>query len=461
MWPFKPNIDRMSQRHQTTELIKALDHRSAAVRRSAAQALGSAGARAALSSLAKACQDHDRGVSTAAAEALQHLVEMHFRHLSLNDLIAIGRPAVPTLIRTLDDLQLRTDAARALGSIGDPVAVRPLARALAATPVRHYAYTTIAYELSKFHDPAVIEPLLAALGAAGTRGQHRPVIEERLGGLGSGEAAVAILEALRGSPEKLLAKPDPRCVRALVVALREGEPNELRRSEYDAAAKALRQLSDRSVVESFIRELTESDDSDVRVAAAQALGNLGDTAATSALLQTVRTPHPQPNNSLVQDAAISALGALGDAAAVVPLLDRLGHSRLALRPGERSEIWWVDQDYRGLIVRALVRMGGASLPEIERRIVREEVFLQFLDGFRSFEFRLLDADVQPWRDLLRRRYEEPNAQRLRDVLWLCYSPKLGSGAGGRESHRDTHNRGRLFAATGDHPDPGNPLRGLG
>jgi HEAT repeat protein len=98
----------------------------------------------------------------------------------------------------------------------------------------------------------------------------------------------------------------------LLVALVETD-SEVRR----AAATALGQLKDTRAVEPLLSALHDTD-SEVRRAAAEALGQLGDARAVEPLLSTLEDHEP-----FVCEAAVQALGRLGDARAVRPLLRRL------------------------------------------------------------------------------------------------------------------------------------------
>ncbi|MCI0409463.1 MAG: HEAT repeat domain-containing protein, partial [Acidobacteria bacterium] len=97
-----------------------------------------------------------------------------------------------------------------------------------------------------------------------------------------------------------------------------------------AVGKALRALGDHAALEPLLKALRD-EDSDVREAAAWALGNLGDRAALDPLLQTLQ-------DSAVRSAAAAALGNLGDRAALDPLLQTLRDKDLVVRQAAAGAI---------------------------------------------------------------------------------------------------------------------------
>ncbi len=107
-----------------------------------------------------------------------------------------ARGKVDKLIRALEDERVRTEAARALGDIGDTRAVRPLVAALrdAEAPVREEA----ARALGRLKDPSAAGALAAALADDAWR--VRDAAATALRALGSRDAVPPLREFLIAAP---------------------------------------------------------------------------------------------------------------------------------------------------------------------------------------------------------------------------------------------------------------------
>jgi HEAT repeat protein len=167
MWPFKPNISRLTNKCDIDGLIRALAYkRDARTRAFAARALRDLGtaAEAAGPALTAALQDMDSveweviGPVPVCAEAAAALVKI--RHA----------PAVWPLIQQLQhaDVRARRNAAEALGFQGNRAATKPLVGALkdARIVVRHAAVVA----LNTLADPESCEGLIELLGTHSTAG---------------------------------------------------------------------------------------------------------------------------------------------------------------------------------------------------------------------------------------------------------------------------------------------------
>jgi HEAT repeat protein len=111
---------------------------------------------------------------------------------------------------------------------------------------------------------------------------------------------------------------DPRAVEALIVALEDVEGDtqiaDAASDVREAAAEALGDLADLRAVETLMAALDDPDE-DVRLAVAEALGCLGDPGAVEPLIAALADA-----DEGVRARACEALGLLGDARAVQPLL---------------------------------------------------------------------------------------------------------------------------------------------
>ena len=224
------------------------------------------------------------------------------------------------------DEYVRKAAAYALGKIKDPRAVEPLIAALKDhnSDVREAA----AYALGKIKDPRAVEPLIAALKDEDS--DVRKAAAEALGEI-----------------------KDPRAVEPLIAALKD-ESSSVRR----AAAEALGKIGDPRAVEPLIAALKDKD-SDVRYAAAKALGEIKDPRAVEPLIAVpkdyysgvryavtealvkIGAPAMEPliaalkdkdsKDSDVRQAAAEALGEIKDPRAVEPLIAALGDESSGVR----------------------------------------------------------------------------------------------------------------------------------
>ena len=197
-----------------------------------------------LDSLVKNLQDPDKDVRSEAAWALGYLGD---------------KAAVQPLIEALKDRNedVRYASARALGNLGDKTAVPSLIAAL-KDPNKDVR-SEVVKSLGTLRDKAAVPPLIAAL-----RDPDRDVRSEvvwTLGDLG-----------------------DKTTVPPLIAALK--DPNKEVRS---GSALVLGHLGDKAAVQPLIAALKDRNE-DVRYAAARALGYLGDKAAVPPLNAALKDP---------------------------------------------------------------------------------------------------------------------------------------------------------------------------
>ncbi|MBA4063621.1 MAG: hypothetical protein C0501_07895 [Isosphaera sp.] len=322
-------LDTLRDRDNNKELI-----------RSAARALGSLGAGAAL---VTALGDEAVWVRSAAAEALGRMGA------------GAGPAGAAALAAALRDpvVQIRAEAATALGSFG--TAVGPEAAALldALRDPAKWVRSAAARALGRLEaaaGPGAGDALLAALRDA--EGEVRYYAAKALGGLGAAvgpEVEAALVAALRDENETVrvgAAKALGRlgAAAALVAALRYED-----RTVRSAAAEALRSLGPAAGPAGAAALVVALRDRDwgVRMWAAEALGSFGPAAgpAGAALVAALRD-----ENESVRAAAAKTLGSLGPAA---------GPAKAALVVALRDQGWKVRQ----AAVGALVSLGAAG-PEL-------------------------------------------------------------------------------------------------
>ncbi|MBI4673448.1 MAG: HEAT repeat domain-containing protein [Chloroflexi bacterium] len=198
------------------------------------------------------------------------------------------------LIKTLGyqkDNSVQTTAAYELGKLGDPRAVEPLIAALENS--KTFLPATAANALGKLGDPRAVEPLIAALKSSDSFLQENAA--DALGKLG-----------------------DPRAVRPLIAAHNDASSNFTLRG---SAMRALKKIGT-TTIEPLIVALTDSD-KNVRICAADALGEIGDPHAVEPLMAVFKD-----SDESVRTGAVRALSKIGDARAVEPLIAALEDKRV-------------------------------------------------------------------------------------------------------------------------------------
>lgn len=239
-----------------------------------------------IATLAEALRGEEVPLRRAAAHAFSQLT-----HTPQG--AALSRPALAALMAALNDPETRvsTEAAIALGHIGDRAALTPLIAALGDE--RGEVVTAAGAALGHLVDEGNAPLLVAAL-------RH--------------EKARRVVASLFGMLNE--AAPTPELIRAL------SSPDvELRRG----AALALQGLRDRRAAAALLRALTDPD-AGVRASAARGLGWLGDRTAAKPLIAALQDTDPG-----VRLAAVEALRFVGGPDAVEPLIARLKDTDLAVR----------------------------------------------------------------------------------------------------------------------------------
>lgn len=235
---------------------------------------------------------------------------------------------------------VRFEAASALGELGGREVVDPLITVLSA-PHEHKGdkmdvnvVSSIVFALRKLNDTRAVEPLIAALERRDE--QTRAVIALSLGSFGDVRAVEPLLNLLDDT-EPLIRRAaacalgdlgDQSAVQPLIGSL--DDPDFETRS---SAIKALGLLGDRRAIEPLCSLLQQDRIPYRRVFIIEALHRLGATQAVRPLLALLQNPLEEEE---VRAAAIETLGHLGDPCAV-PFLLALVTDFVV---GEANELRW-------------------------------------------------------------------------------------------------------------------------
>ena len=249
-----------------------------------------------------------------------HASSYMYRRDAIEEMEQIGDvKVVPFLVRALNDEDtfIRRAAARVLGNLGYGEAIEPLVRGL--HDESDFVREAVAEALVKLGE-ASVTPLIGALGD--TVNFVRETAASALVELGVGEIANVITATLKGDEEaipKLVAFRDERILTPLINALED-------KQRHVAAAKALGRLGDEKAVEPLIGKLSDENTA-LQIAAAEALGELRDVRAVTPLIGKLGD-----EDEHVREAVSAALIQLGEAV-VMPLLGKLGDKVGLVREG--------------------------------------------------------------------------------------------------------------------------------
>lgn len=311
-----------------------------------------------------------------ASRILVSLLSEYDHDPSLEDeLVAIGDMAVPALLGGLQDQRpnVRSKVVEILGKIGDSRSVAPLLELLSDNEIRW----SVAEALSRMAEGAV-EPLLERLDTE----QRSAVRIELVRLLGESRKATAILPLLG-----VLDTPD--------------QPSDVR----VAAASALGQIGHADAVPGLVAATQDGDDA-VVAEAARSLGRIGDKRAVDALVATLSRSDPT-----VRQMAARALGAVSHEGAADPLLRALNDPAPAVCAESALALCKLANHHcMNLLVSALQRSGEAladgRLGDILARdrlvaVVRDhsEVRAALARGIaQAQDRRFLDALFALWAD---------------------------------------------------------------
>ncbi len=255
----------------------------------------------------------------------------------------------------------RSDAAQALGELGDPRALQPLITALQRDKnslVRDWA----AEALGKIGDKRAVEPLITALK---DESSSVPIFAaEALGRIGDVQAVEPIIMLLdshfidtRTTAMEALAKiGDVRAVKPIVSALCRADSQAEIEIRWGATA-ALVKIG-KPAVESLISALNNSD-AKIRAIIAKILGEIGDQRAVEPLVARLENPSSEELIDIVE-----ALSKIGDERALGEL-ERMMHEYRS-RSGYYSEKWAIEQAIDKIKQRG--QGLGSPLPDKKRNI---------------------------------------------------------------------------------------------
>lgn len=270
---------------------------------------------------------------------------------------ALGSIGDPRAVRPLDAMlrgRVSVDAAKALGQIGGPRAAEALITAL------HFEEPNVraaaAAALVEIGEPAV-KPLVAKL----TVEEVGELAAETLGQIGEPavEPLIAALKEWTFSPHRraaamALGQVGEPAVEPLVALIEEGDT-----SVSSFAASALGQIGE-PALEPLLAALKNPS---AAARAADALGKMGDPRAVEPLIAALKDPD-FPSN-----AAADALGQIGDLRAVEPLIAALENERydralLALVQIGRDDpsvlVPYLQDTSTVKVYRALIRLGDSA-----------------------------------------------------------------------------------------------------
>ncbi|MHC4579379.1 MAG: HEAT repeat domain-containing protein [Planctomycetota bacterium] len=284
-----------------------------------------------------------RSTATDAQKAAYLVAERRW-----DDAVEVGPAAVEALAAALDNKfwNVRQDAARALGRLGDQRAVAPLVKLLSDEYKRARRAAAEALDMLRWRPASPAEEAwhLAALERWREAGKLGPdavppllnvlrdadvLAKDEVGHVlcDIGPAVVAPLIAALHDPRSadsavwvLAQVGDRRAAEPLLAACRDPH-SRIRR----AAFLTLGEWGDARAVEPLIVALKDDDPNTGHAEAAQALAWLGDPRAVAPLIEALGNPRKR-------EPAARALGELGDRRAVPPLIDALADQRnLGLR----------------------------------------------------------------------------------------------------------------------------------
>ena len=235
---------------------------------------------------------------------------------------------------------IRSQAAKALGEIGDPRAVEALIEALNGNS--NVVVQSAAWALGEIGDPIAVEALIPLLGVDSFYKEIREAAVEAIIKIGEpstellikalevdriAEQALLVLEEMSWQPEKkvehiwywirtgnheIADNLGGEAIESLIAALN-SEDSKVR----TFVVMAMGNIGDTKVVDALIIALFD-EDLYVRTQSANALGKIGDPQAVDALIVALGD-----YEKFVRENAAEALGKIGDVKAIEPLIDSL------------------------------------------------------------------------------------------------------------------------------------------
>ncbi len=261
--------------------------------------------------------------------------------------VEIGSLGLPLLIEALKDHDACWASIAALGELRDNRAFQPLLEIFNSSTrstrdvwslsrYRDEAISShIAVALAKIGDKRAIAPLLISLESVRSKHFKLEVAEAllKLGEMKAIDVLLSLIINIQGAGDhvehravELLGRiGDPRAMDAIISALNnyhysngQEQSYQLRNTAAEALCCLWRPMKDTPEKRQLLREMLSHQHVGIRRAAAEELGNLGDTSAVYSLLSVL-----SEDNVSVYMAAAHALGKLGAVEAIIPLMGRL------------------------------------------------------------------------------------------------------------------------------------------
>lgn len=382
--------------------MAALKDEAVLVRRSAAVGLGTIKAPQAVDALIEALQDADVMVVDAVAWALAQIGDgraleplsgllrskiARVRWSGAHSLGALGdKRAVASLSQAAArdaDSSVAATAVFALGQLGTPDALGPVARALKHPQPR--VRNAAAAALGRIRDARSVEALLAYLKVQDPSYSVRAVAAQSLGQLGKDLSLKPLLEMLAAP------RADDRAAAAwaLGVSLRPVEAvvplvealKDRHSGVREMAARTLGDIGDRRAVPGLIDALASAHADEpyrVRQRVVEALGKLGDARAVEPLLAIL-----SPADKTFGAVAITALGRIGDRRAVPALIAALESARAEGREAAAIALGKIKDP---AAVEALIdvvkntRGSGGQRPKSRRVVISTDILLAAINA---------------------------------------------------------------------------------
>jgi HEAT repeat protein len=299
-------LGEQTDRRAILALIQALSDEDTNVRYNAIEALGKLKAIEAVDALADIAESRDFFLAFPALDALKR----------------IGDPSViPRLVALLEDELLREPVVEVLSQLGDETVVTPLANLLTLSdaPINAIAQaiTTLydRYEelynegeqIAELVRKAIFAPVQNLLNTLNnTQGEELRAVARVLSWLSESTQVDQALARLLGEPSvqkevvTTLVRHGTRVSNLLIEQL-EAEEVEIRR----AAILALGRIGERRAVPTLTGILTEEENNELIIRAAEALTSLGDPRAFESLLSLLGH-----SNAMVRQSAVAALNSI-------------------------------------------------------------------------------------------------------------------------------------------------------
>lgn len=271
--------------------------------------------------------------------------------------VRLGRRAVPGVIAKLNDPNpdIRNNAAKVLFEVVDKRAADPLLARLGDE--KSYVRRSAIYAIGMIGDLRAVEPIIAAL--ADEDMDVRKASADVLAHLGDRRAVEPLVRAfgLRHSmftdPDLSLHYPTHTIKAVATFGSAAYEPLILALADHDeqvraAAADALGQLGDCRAVDTLIPRLQDAVPQ-VSVFAVEALGKLRDRRATEPIIRAFGVSRNR--NVVFGTAAANAFGKLKDSRAISTLIELLGETDSGLRRAAMAALVHLD---RAEVVSALM-----------------------------------------------------------------------------------------------------------